>query len=235
MRALRILYEDEHVLAADKPAGFYSMPSEDKSLAHSFHWDALHILERQKGMRLYPAHRLDRATSGILLLSKKLEGNGALQRQFQERSVDKAYYCVVRGRLEGEASIETPLKKEDGRAEEARTHAAAIAHFSLPIPGPQGGEREFTFVRANPETGRFHQIRRHLASISLPLVGDQRHGDRKVNRAFAELTGAPGLLLRCMGLSLRHPASAAPLVLRARWAKEWHKVFDAAGFCPRPD
>ena len=231
MRALRILYEDEHVLAADKPAGFYSMPSEDKSLNHSFHWDALHILERQKGMRLYPAHRLDRATSGVLLLSKRLEGNGFLQRQFQERRVEKTYFCVVRGRLEGSALIETPLKKEDGRLEEARTQASALAHFSLPIAGPKGDSRVFTVVRADPETGRFHQIRRHLASLALPLVGDNAHGDRKLNRAFAELTGAQGLLLRCMGLSLEHPGGGK-LVLKARWSKEWHRAFDAAGFCP---
>lgn len=231
MRALRILYEDEHVLAADKPAGFYSMPSENKELAHSFHWDALHILERQKGARLYPAHRLDRATSGILLLSKRLEGNGFLQRQFQERRVAKAYFCVVRGKLEGEAIIDTPLKKEEGGTEEALTRAEALAYFTLPIPGPHGDTRVFTLVRANPETGRFHQIRRHLAGLGLPLVGDSRHGDRKVNRAFAELTGSPGLLLRCMGMDLDHPEGGR-LKLRARWGKDWHRVFEATGYCP---
>ncbi|RYZ99190.1 MAG: pseudouridylate synthase, partial [Proteobacteria bacterium] len=133
MRALRILYEDEYLLAADKPAGFYSMPSEDKSISHSFHWDALHILEKQKGQRLYPAHRLDRATSGLLLFSKQQSFNDAIQRQFREREVAKTYFCVVRGRLEGEALIEAPLKNEDGAMQPALTRAVALHQFTLPI------------------------------------------------------------------------------------------------------
>lgn len=235
MRALKILYEDEFLLAADKPAGFYSMPSEDKNLHHSFHWDALHILQNQKGFRLYPAHRLDRATSGVLLFSKKLESNGALQRQFQEREVKKLYLCLVRGKFLGRSRVDSPLKKENGFLEPALTEAEALGSFTLPIPGPDGLPRSFTIVRANPETGRFHQIRRHLAGLGFPLVGDSRHGDKKLNRAFAELTGIDRLFLRCMGLALNHPESGAPIALRARFTKEWHQAFEHAGFCPLLD
>ena len=232
MRALKILFEDEFLLAADKPAGFYSMPSEDKNLHHSFHWDALHILEKQKGMRLYPAHRLDRATSGVLLLSKRLESNGALQRQFQERTVKKSYLCLVRGKFLGRSSIDTPLKKENGFPEPALTQAEALHSFVLPIPGPDGQPRTFTIVRAEPETGRFHQIRRHLAGLGFPLLGDSRHGDKKLNRAFQELTGLDRLFLRCISLELKHPQSGEPLSLKARFTKEWHQAFERAGYCP---
>jgi tRNA pseudouridine65 synthase len=233
MLAFRILHEDEALLAVDKPAGFHSHPPEDKSIRLNPRWNGLAILERQLGQKLFPAHRLDRATSGLLILSKRREANFALQRQFQERAVAKTYFCLVRGTFRGETRIEAPLKKDNGEEEEAITLAEECASFSLSIPGPDGRDRVFTLVRATPLTGRYHQIRRHLARIGFPLVGDTRHGDRRVNRAFAELTGIDRLFLRCARLELKHPFSGEALSVTAPWNRDWHWLFDQIGVCPR--
>jgi len=92
---------------------------------------------------------------------------------------------------------------------------------------PRGGLRSFTMLEVRVETGRFHQIRRHFAGAGFPLLGDSRHGDRKLNREFAALTCCENLFLRCMVLKV---PGAAPV--RARWSREWHRLFDHAGACP---
>jgi tRNA pseudouridine65 synthase len=222
------------MIAVDKPAGFYTMPSEDKNLAHSFHWDSWCILQKQKGMKLYPVHRLDRATSGLLIFSKQRELNRELQMQFLHRQVEKTYICVVRGALNGgSARIDSPLKKDDGTFEEALTTAETLVTFSLPIPGPKGPDREFSILKVSPETGRYHQIRRHFAGISFPLVGDRTHGDSKVNRAFRELTKLDSLFLRCMEMKFKHPGTQEPMALRARYNPMWHQLFEKVGVCAK--
>jgi tRNA pseudouridine65 synthase len=232
MRAFRILYEDESFLAVDKPAGFHSHPPEDKSIRIHPKWNGLSLLERQLDRKLYPAHRLDRATSGVFLLSKERGQNDGLQALFRERAVEKTYICLVRGSLQGASRINDPLKNEAGIEEEAITRVEELGHFILPIPGPSGESRRFTLVKAKPETGKYHQIRRHLARLGLPLVGDSRHGDKRVNRAFTEITGRDQLYLRCLAAKLRHPLTREELRIRAPFTAPWHELFDRAGLCP---
>jgi tRNA pseudouridine65 synthase len=232
MQKFRLLHDDDCLVAIDKPAGFHSHPPEDKSVRLAHRWNALGLLEKQLGQKLYPAHRLDRGTSGVLVFSKKQELNHALHEQFQARTTGKTYFCVVRGHLKGEADINEPLKNDAGAELEARTLVTELATFTLPIPGPKGSDRVFTLVQATPVTGRYHQIRRHLARLGLPIVGDNRHGDSRLNREFRALTGLERMLLRCMELKIQHPATGEPLRLRALWHKDWHEIFDRAGFCP---
>lgn len=228
MLAFRILYQDDCLVAVDKPAGFHTHPPEDKTIRISPKWNGLKILERQFQSRLYPVHRLDRAASGVLVLSRKIEWNRSLQEQFANRSVKKTYACVARGRISDSLALEAPLQQKDGPAQEAKTQVQPA--FTFPLPCGES-TREFTLAFAYPETGRFHQIRRHLAQASHPLLGDSRHGDKKVNRAVKENTQLDRLFLRCMEMELKHPITAEPLRVRTRWSKEWHRLFDFAGAC----
>lgn len=231
MLRLRVVKESSSWLLVDKPAGFHTHPPEDKSLRISPRWNALAILERQMGQELWPVHRLDRATSGLLLFSKDRTKNYFLQNQFAEKQTQKTYFALVRGTLQGAARLDEALKSESGQLQEAVTEVEPYFTFSLPIPHPHGGERTFTVLKAAPVTGRFHQIRRHLARAGLPLLGDSRHGDRRLNREFAELTGCRNLFLRCMGLEFRCP-SGDPVEARVQWSREWHALFGFAGACP---
>lgn len=232
MLAFRILYRDEYLIAIDKPAGFHSHAPEDASIRISPRWDATRVLERQLGTKAYPVHRLDRATSGILLFSLKRDLCGTLQAAFRGREVGKRYACFVRGTFAGEGLLDFPLKRENGTKAEARTLVRERVRATLPIPGRDGKPRSFTIVDAFPLTGRFHQIRRHLARASAPIVGDSRHGDKKLNRAFSALHGAETLYLRAMELDFRHPVTGQEIALRAGWTKHWHSLFDRLGVCP---
>ena len=231
MLKLRIVQESTHWVVIDKPAGFHTHPPEDKSIRLNPRWNALSILERQLGVPLYPAHRLDRATSGLLLYSKNREINGELQRQFAEEKVHKAYYAILRGEFSGDRRIEEPLQSESGSPLPAVTRVEPAYVFTLPLPHPKGGDRRFTLARTEPLTGRFHQIRRHLARAGFPLLGDSRHGDKKLNREFSALTGCTQLFLRCMELDFLCPISGKKVAVRARWGREWHRLFELAGAC----
>src|SRR3989338_9050639 len=197
MLAFRILFEDEWLLAIDKPPGFHSHAPENKSIRVNPRWNGLQILERQLGRKLFPLHRLDRASSGILLHSKDREWNSRWQELFARQQVEKTYFCVVRGEWTGITLIDDPLQDAMGGAREAKTLAEERISFSLPI-GTEGKSRAFTLVRAQPFTGRFHQIRRHLTHKGCPLLGDSRHGDKHLNRACAERLDLQRLFLRCM-------------------------------------
>ncbi len=232
MLKLKIVKETPSWVLVDKPAGFHTHPPEDKNLRIAARWNALGILERQLGINLFPMHRLDRATSGLLLFSKDRSLNSAIQEQFAERTVGKSYFALVRGTFIGDCVLDQALKSEQGELQEAVTHVNALFTFSLALPHPKGGNRTFTFVRANPESGRFHQIRRHLAAAGFPIIGDSRHGDRRLNREFKALTGRAQLFLRCMYLEFSCPASGEKMATRARWSREWHRLFELAGACP---
>ncbi|HEY8279406.1 MAG TPA: pseudouridine synthase [Bdellovibrionota bacterium] len=232
MLRLKIVEQSPAWIAVDKPPGFHAHPPEDKGIRLSRRWNALAVLEKQLGETLFPAHRLDRAASGILLYSRRRECNRALQEQFSIGSVNKIYYLLVRGEFRGEDRIDRPLRNEAGSEQAAATSVSACFSFSLPIPHPAGGDRVFTLLVAQPLTGRFHQIRRHLAGLGFPLIGDSRHGDRKLNREFASLTGCSQLFLRCMELEFDCPLEGKRVHAKGKWSGGWHKIFDLAGACP---
>lgn len=233
MLAFRVLYQDEFLLAVDKPANFHTHPPEDASIRIHPKWNGLLILERQLRQQLFPVHRLDRATSGVLLLSKQRELNRSLHEQFAERKVRKQYAFLARGEFHGPETINAALAGENGEALESTTRISPVHTFQLEFsPGEQ---RRYSIGWAYPETGRFHQIRRHLAQRSHPIMGDARHGDKKLNRALAAATGLDGLFLRCKEMQFQHPVSQEPIKVATRWSPAWHKLFEVAGYCPLPE
>lgn len=232
MKAFRIIYEDSEILIVDKPPGFHCVPPESKSIRISPAWNGLQILERQLQQKLFPAHRLDRATSGIFLLTKSKEMASATQKQFSNHSTKKIYACLTRGKLNSDAVIDSPLKNSAGASVTAKTNIQVVGTFSLPIKNDVANDREFSLIFAFPETGRFHQIRRHLAQIGHPIIGDKMHGDKKLNRAFFEIVQSDRLFLRAMQLELDHPKSNQRLVIKNKWNKDWHKLFLHSELCP---
>jgi len=149
-----------------------------------------------------------------------------LQKQFAAGGVRKTYFVVVRGELREPRKFREPL---DGQ--NAISFACPCFSFALPLPHPRGGDRRFTVLEVEIETGRFHQIRRHFALAGYPLMGDTRHGDRKLNREFARVTGCEGLFLRCMAIAFRCPDTGSAVSHRTRWSREWHRLFELVGTC----
>ncbi|HAR42978.1 MAG TPA: pseudouridylate synthase [Bdellovibrionales bacterium] len=230
---LRILYQDEQLVAVDKPAGFQVHPPENSEYSISAATNCLAILKKQLGRYLYPVHRLDRATSGALIYAFSSEAAARIQNQFQSGAVRKSYYAVVRGWTPDEGVIESPLQaEEDPTPKTALTRYRTLKRVEMNIAVGKHPTSRYSLLEVRPETGRFHQIRRHFAHISHPLIGDSAHGDGKHNRVFREKLGANALLLKAYSLQLQHPQTGSPLLICSRWGGLWHRVFDLFGVCP---
>lgn len=221
-----ILYRDEYLVAVHKPHGVLV----HRNVHAGREPFLVQLLRDQLGARVYPVHRLDRPTSGLLIMGLKPEAAAILARQFAGREVRKTYIAVVRGVVPTAGVIDRPLTGASGAEQEARTEFQRLATVELPWPvGPYATAR-FSLVQACPRTGRTHQIRRHFAHIRHPIIGDVLRGDGRQNRFFREHFNTHRLLLASTGLDLQHPASHERLKLRCPLAEELAKLFQQLGW-----
>lgn len=224
---LRVLSQGEDWVAIDKPAGFVAHRLEDPSHRVPKQFNCMQILRDQLGRHVHPVHRLDRPTSGVLLYALTAERTRAFHALWAARAVQKAYVSLVRGWMNAPQTCERPLASEDGQTQlETRTHFIPIARAEFPRAMGEFATARVSLVWALPETGRFHQIRRHLAGLSHPILGDSVRGDGRYNR-FAREMGWQGLLLKAYGLNW--PGQDW---IRSRWSGAWHSVFEALQACP---
>jgi tRNA pseudouridine65 synthase len=219
---LPILYRDEHLVAIDKPAGMLvhrSPISQDRVVV-------LQTLRDQLGRHVYPVHRLDRATSGVLLFGLDSGIAHRLVRQFEQQRVDKRYLAVARGWTEAEGLIDHPVADEEGNgvAQPARTRYRRLAKVELPFAVDRYPSARYSLVAVEPLTGRRQQIRRHFKHISHHLIGDTTHGNGRHNRFFRAQYGVHRLLLMAERLCLDHPVSGRPLCLQATPDRPWQRV-----------
>lgn len=226
---LDILYEDEALLAVDKPAGLLVHRSGIAADETDF---LIERVQEQTGANAYLAHRLDRATSGVVLLAKTREIAGELGRQFMERSVTKRYLAIVRGWPAGEGEIDHPLPdvRERSPRKAALTRWRLLATTTVPIALGRYPEQRYALVEARPQTGRYRQIRKHFHHVSHPIVGDTSHGRGDHNRLWRIHFGVHRLLLHAWRLELAHPRSGAPLNLRAPPDAVWRTVLERFGW-----
>ncbi len=212
---LEILYQDDALVAVNKPAGLAVHRSKLVGHADAFLVD---LLREQLGGTVYLAHRLDRATSGVLLVARSAEVAGALGEQFMGRDVHKQYLAVVRGWPEptgGLVDYPLPGSRENGPRREARTHYRRLATADVPIPLGRYPQQRYALVECTPETGRFRQIRKHMAHIHHPIIGDCQHGRSDHNRLFKQHFGCHRMLLHARRIALAHPVSGVPLTIEA--------------------
>jgi tRNA pseudouridine65 synthase len=231
MKLLRILYQDEHLVAVQKPAGMHVHPPEDARHRIADDQNCLKVLKTQLQRWVFPVHRLDRATSGVLVFALGEHSASHLGQQFQNREVTKTYLAVVRGWTGPEWIVDRPLKE----AGDAQTQFVRIATVQLPWKNERFDQSRYSLLFANPLTGRLHQIRRHLAGQGNPIIGDSRYGDGHHNQLFRENLGHLGLLLHAHSLVLKHPLHGRRMRFQARFPKIWHPIFDAFGVCPWTD
>ncbi len=212
-QSITILYEDEFLLVVDKPRNMHvhgtKMSPGEISLQD--------ILEEQLGQTLFPAHRLDRPAGGLLLIARSRETAGILGTALQRRDgLDKRYIAVVRGWMEGSGILERPLKQARRKREkESVTRWQALARAEAPWSDGIFPTSRYSLVECTLETGRFHQIRRHLSGASHPILGDISHGDNPRNRIWRDQTGLEGLMLRSHLLIFTHPLSGQRIRLTA--------------------
>ena len=261
---LTILYQDEYLVAVNKPAGLFVHRSfMDKGEIYF----ALQLVRDQIGKYVYPVHRLDRPTSGVLLfaLTKEIaqkmneafanKSNSAIDNDVIDINVDsehepeqsnvaeltKIYYALVRGHLpitEQSMLIDHALKEKldklgdknvsrNKTAQSAQTHYQVIKQTSLPIPLGKFDSVRYSLVRLTPVTGRRHQIRRHLAHLRHPIIGDINYGDNMQNPFFIKHFGFKRLMLIAKVLSFIHPVTQQKMTITAEFDEQWQQVFKA--------
>lgn len=218
---LTLLHRDDRMVVVDKPSGLLVHRSPIDRHETRF---ALQLVRDQLGRRVYPVHRLDKPTSGALVFALDAEAARVLAATFATREVTKTYLALVRGWPAEAGVIDRPLVAvEDERAgpqslapREAVTEFRTLAHYELPIRVDRYPTSRYALVELKPHTGRRHQLRRHLATASHPIVGDSTYGKGRHNRLFAEQFGIRRLLLACVRLEFASlPWRATPLVVDA--------------------
>jgi tRNA pseudouridine65 synthase len=222
---LDVLHQDGNIAAFAKPSGL---------LVHRG-WGTdpvvfVDLAERVLGRKVYPVHRLDRATSGVLLVALDAKAAAALCAQFEQGLAQKRYLALVRGVPPERGSIDHPIPRREGGP-----RVAAVTDFERLYALDR-----YSVVEARPRTGRLHQVRRHLKHISHPIIGDVNYGKGEHNRLFREQYALTRLALHAAGLVVTHPETGALLRLEAPLPDDLRGPFDRLGVpawvgaCPAP-
>lgn len=187
------------------------------------------LLRDQIGQRVYPIHRLDRATSGVLILGKSAEAAGRLGEKIMDKTVEKKYLAIVRGWTPESGTIDYALDDPDS----GKGRLPAITHFRrLGVSeidhaiGLRHKTARFSLIEAELDTGRRHQIRKHFAHLNYPVIGDKRHGDVKHNTYFREVFGLKRMFLHSYLLSFIHPFSGEQLEIVSGVDKEFENTLE---------
>jgi tRNA pseudouridine65 synthase len=220
---LSILYQDADLVAIDKPAGLLVHPSgldahEDRT--------ALKLLRNQIGERLWPLHRLDKATSGVLLFARNAGAAREWGLAFEQGRVAKRYVALVRGWPEPAGEIDQPLARDPELPSEGQVRLPAATRYRrlecFDWPFSADGRHptsRYALMEVEPLTGRRHQIRRHFKHIAHPLVGDTTHGKGAHNRAVAAWLGVHRLWLHSQAMELE--TASGSIRIEAKPGPEW--------------
>ncbi|MFS4460357.1 pseudouridine synthase [Bdellovibrio sp. HCB2-146] len=223
---MKLLYQDEHFVAVHKPSGYHVHPPEDPRIKVAKDHICLYRVRDMMKQYVYPVHRLDAATSGVLLFALSSEAASKLCHLFAQGETEKVYHAVARGWTPQEGRIDLPLELDStGVPVPASTLYQRLGTIEFPVPvGKKFKSARYSLLEVRPLTGRYHQIRRHFNRISHPLLGDAYHGDSHHNRFFRETVGIPGLCLRASKLKITHPWSGAEVALLAPECEKWDKI-----------
>lgn len=219
---LSILYQSADLVAINKPHGLLVHRSPIASNASEF---AVQLLRDQLGQRVYPVHRLDRKTGGVLLFALNEEMNSAIQQQFMEGGVDKTYLAIVRGFTPDEQTIDYALRNDEtGVFQDAVTHVKTVERAEIPLPFGKHATSRYSLVELTPTTGRMHQLRKHMAHILHPIIGDRPHGCNKQNKLFKEHFDMNTMLLHAQRIEFDHPVTSERIVITALWQSEFERI-----------
>ncbi len=223
---LPVLYKDEYFIAIHKPPGLLvhrTRISEDEIFV-------LQILRNQIDQRVYPVHRLDRGTSGVLLFGLSSEAAAGFSSLIRDKQIEKKYLTLIRGFVEATGTVDYALKLHDSEErQDAVTHFKRLSQNELPWAVNRYPTSRYSLVEARPETGRWHQIRRHFAHLRHPIIGDHKHGDNKHNNFFREKLGFGRMMLHASVLKFIHPFTQEEVCIKAPLEEEMQNAILKVG------
>ncbi|MBE2894165.1 tRNA pseudouridine(65) synthase TruC [Spirabiliibacterium falconis] len=236
---IEIIYQDSDLIVVNKPANM---------LVHRSWLDRhesvflMQTLRDQIGKHVYTVHRLDRPTSGVMVFGLNPTVARQLSEQFQQKTVEKGYFAIVRGYLTGLGCVDYALShrhdkiadkfaQADKPAQEAVTEYTTLSHAEMPFASNERyPTSRYTLVSLRPKTGRKHQLRRHMKHLRHPIIGDTVYGDLRQNRTFAQYIGVSGLMLHAHELLFTHPVLERKILCRAGLDTRWQEAFNALGW-----
>ncbi|UKB84190.1 pseudouridylate synthase [Chryseobacterium sp. MEBOG06] len=220
---LEILYRDEHIIAINKPSGLLVHKSYYAGEADTY---AIQELRDQIGQYVYPAHRLDRKTSGVLLFTLDKDTLRIMNDQFATRQVEKKYLAILRGWTKEEETIDYDLINEDEIQQNAITYYHRLQTSEIDLPFGKHETSRYCLVEAIPETGRMHQLRKHFKHILHPILGCRPYGCNKQNKLWLETFNMSKLMLHAHQLVFNHPVTKEKMTLNATVNEEFKRVGD---------
>ncbi|MDN4500924.1 tRNA pseudouridine(65) synthase TruC [Alteromonadaceae bacterium BrNp21-10] len=235
---LEILYQDDTLVAINKPGGLLVHRSMLDKHATEF---AMQMLRDQLDQHVFPAHRLDRPTAGVLLFALNSDTARLLGEQFATQQVEKTYHAIVRGFAPEAGELDYPLKEEldkiadkkarqDKEPQEAVTAYKRLHTVELPFAVGRYASARYSLMQLSPKTGRKHQLRRHMSHLRHPIVGDTTHGDGKHNRFIREQFALEGLALCSTNLTLIHPHTGNRISIDAKLPDRFQDVIQQWGW-----
>ncbi len=234
MHPLKILYHDSCLIAIDKPSGLLVHRSMIDKHETRF---ALQMLRDQIGQRVYPVHRLDKPTSGVLLFTLDEESARRMGEQFETNAVHKEYLAIVRGYTAEHETIDYALREQPDKLTDARarkeqpaklavTEYRRLATLEIPVPDGRHSTSRYSLLSVRPHSGRKHQIRRHMKHIFHPIIGDTTHGDGRHNRRFQEQYHCKRLLLSAREMRFTHPETGEQVRICAPLEGDFQRVLE---------
>lgn len=220
---LEILYRDEHLIAINKPSGLLVHKSFYSGEADTY---AIQELKKQIGQKVYPVHRLDRKTSGVLLFTLDKEMLKTMSDVFAAREVEKKYIAILRGWAKEEETIDYDLVNENEVTQNAVTYYRRLQTSEIDLPFLKHQTSRYCLVEATPETGRFHQLRKHFKHILHPILGCRKHGCNKQNKLWLQTFGISKMTLHAHQLAFNHPISGEKIKINATIDNEFKRVGD---------
>ena len=231
---LEIIYQDEYLVAINKPSGLLVHKSPIDRRETEF---ALQMVRDQVGQYVYPVHRLDKPTSGVLVFALSSEVARLLSEQFREHTIQKEYMAVVRGYTKESELIDYDLKVildkkadkdriKNKEPQSAQTYYETLGIVELPFPVSRYPVARYSLLKLLPKTGRKHQLRRHMKHILHPIVGDTKYGRNEHNNLFRKQFNSHRLLLHASSITFVHPMSKAVLVLNAKMDETFKRSYD---------
>ncbi|MBI9042323.1 pseudouridine synthase [Lutibacter sp.] len=220
-----ILFEDTYIIVINKPNNvlihnsYYARNIKEDTL--------LDLLEKQLNKPFYPVHRLDRKTSGVLVLAKQKENVAIFQDLFNSNEIKKIYLGIVRGFLTKTMIINSPVKNADTKVyKDAETFCEPLDTAICNVAVHPYENSRYSLVKLTPSTGRMHQLRIHMNKISHPIIGDYKYGDRFHNRMFETEFSCANLFLHAKSLQFKHPITSVDIEISTELPKDWKVIFE---------
>lgn len=218
---IETVYEDEWLKIVNKPSNLIVHHSK---YARNLDELSLCQLLNDTAIKIHPIHRLDRKTSGLIIFAKNKTIIPLFQDLFDRQAVKKKYIALVRGFINDDGSLDYPIRADEETVyKAAETQYKKLHQFELNIPVPPYPTARYSIVELRPQTGRMHQLRKHMNKFSHPIIGDPKYGNRHHNHMFIDQLAISNLFLHAETLEFVHPKTQKTILVKAKFPEFWKK------------